>query len=171
MVVFLLNKKNRIGFQLKREIIINVFFIYILCVISVTLFPLFITFGRNNNGISVNLIPIVGTVKEISSIPSDASMHIFMIKFWVKEIGGNMLLLFPLGAMLPMLWEKFRSCTKTVFFAFCLSLSIETMQLLSGYLGNIGRAFDIDDVLLNTLGALLGFLLYSKVINRRRVLK
>ena len=158
------NKKSRIDFFWKREISLNIFFIYILCVLSVTLFPLFIQFANKNNEVSINLIPIVETAKEVANITSDSSMHNFMIKFWIKNVFGNILLMFPLGVMLPMLWKKFNTLKKTILFAFCLSLSIETLQLLSGYIGNIGRAFDVDDILLNTVGALVGFVVYDKFI-------
>ena len=39
-----------------------------------------------------------------------------------------------------------------------VSLSIETTQLL------IGRVFDIDDIILNTIGGMIGYLIY-KLIN------
>ncbi|MEG3068319.1 MAG: VanZ family protein [Syntrophaceticus schinkii] len=50
-------------------------------------------------------------------------------------------------------------------FAFLFSLGIETLQLLLTLMGNIGRAFDVDDILLNTLGAFIGVSLYS-ICNR-----
>lgn len=152
--------------SIKRELILNVFFIYILCLLSVTLFPLYITFGRDNHWFSVNIIPVISTVKEVSNITNDPNMHNFMVRFWIKNILGNVLLLMPLGVMLPMLWRKFQGARKTVVFAFCLSLSIEIIQLLSSYIGNVGRAFDIDDIILNTIGAWLGFILYDKFIRK-----
>lgn len=164
IILIYLSKKSRSKLFWGREISLSIFFIYILCVLSVTLFPLLIQFTNKSNEISINLIPIVDTAKEVANITSDASMHNFMIKFWIKNIFGNILLLFPLGIMLPMLWKKFNSLSKTILFAFCLSLSIETLQLLSGYIGNVGRAFDIDDILLNTIGAFIGFIVYNSGI-------
>lgn len=38
---------------------------------------------------------------------------------------------------------------------------IWTDRFCSFFIGNSGRAFDIDDILLNTLGAAAGFVLYS----------
>ena len=46
-----------------------------------------------------------------------------------------------------------------LFLPFIVSLSIETIQL------SIGRVFDVDDVILNVLGGLIGFILY-KVLNK-----
>jgi glycopeptide antibiotics resistance protein len=170
IILFFNNKKRRVNFSLKNEAGLNIFFIYILCLLSVTLFPLIIGFGERNNWISVNLIPIIGTAKEVSSITSDPNMQNFMIKFWIKNIFGNILLLLPLGVMMPMLWKQFDCKKKMILFAFCLSLSIETLQLLSGFIGNMGRAFDIDDILLNTIGAFIGFILYDRFVKSRKKL-
>lgn len=71
----------------------------------------------------------------------------------------NALLFVPLGAALPVLW---RSCGlyKTVAIGFSLSLLIELSQLFNY------RATDIDDLLMNTLGTLLGYLLYTLLFRR-----
>lgn len=161
IVSFRLNKASRNKFVLKREIILNVFFIYILCVLSVTLFPMSIDFDENYHWVSVNIIPIIGTIRDITKTTKDAFWHDYMIKFWIKNIAGNAVLLLPLGVLIPALWSKYNSMIKITLIAFCLSLSIETIQLASCYIGNAGRAFDIDDILLNTVGASLGFVFYK----------
>lgn len=152
--------------SLMRELVLNIFFIYILCFLSITLFPLYILFGRSAHWFSVNIIPVITTVREVSNITNNPNMHNFMVRFWIKNIFGNTLLLMPLGIMLPVLWRKFHELRKTVMFAFCISLCIEVIQLLSSYIGNVGRAFDIDDIILNTIGAWVGFFIYDKVVRR-----
>jgi glycopeptide antibiotics resistance protein len=72
------------------------------------------------------------------------------MRFFLKELFGNWLLLFPFPFIL-MLIEGVKSKRKIIFYSFLLSLSIEALQFLTG-LGNA----DIDDILLNTLGALIG---------------
>ena len=150
-------------FSLKREAILNVFFIYMLCLIGVTLFPLMISFDREYTWISINVIPVMGTLKDITKIAIKPNMYEFMIKFWIKNIGGNLILLLPFGAIVPILWKKFSSADRITSLAFCLSLSIEVLQLLSVYIGNTGRVFDIDDILLNTIGAYIGYIIYKKI--------
>jgi glycopeptide antibiotics resistance protein len=71
-----------------------------------------------------------------------------------------------MGIILPLIWSKFRRAGKVTLFAFLFSLTIEVLQLLSCYLGNMGRAFDIDDILLNTLGAFIGITLYTLYTNK-----
>jgi glycopeptide antibiotics resistance protein len=165
---FRANKANGTEFLLKREIVLSVFFIYILCLIGVTLLPMRIVFDGNNHWFSVNLIPVIGTVKEVIKTTTDPNMHDYMmIRFWVKNILGNAVLLLPLGVMMPTLWNKYNSMVKITTIAFCVSLSIEIIQLASVYFGNFGRAFDIDDILLNTVGASIGFIFYKMFIEEK----
>jgi glycopeptide antibiotics resistance protein len=158
-------------FSLKREVVLNIFFIYMLCLIGVTLFPFEISFDRNHIWISANVIPVMGTVKEITKTLSDPNMPSYMIKFWIINIAGNLILLLPLGAIVPILWSKFDNAFKTVFFAFCVSLNIEVMQLLSCFVGNTRRAFDVDDILLNTIGAYAGYIICKKIIEGSKHMK
>lgn len=46
IILFKLNNRNRTNFSLKREVMLNVFFIYMLCLIGVTIFPLNIILDR-----------------------------------------------------------------------------------------------------------------------------
>lgn len=164
---FRVKKANGTEFLLKREIVLSVFFIYILCLTGVTLLPLSIAFDENNHWFSVNLIPVIGTVKEVIKTTTDPNMPDYMVKFWIMNIVGNAMLLFPIGVMMPALWNKYNSMFKITISAFCLSLSIEILQLASVYIGNFGRAFDIDDILLNTVGAAIGFIFYKMFIEKK----
>jgi glycopeptide antibiotics resistance protein len=158
--------RNKGSFSLRREVALNLFFIYIFCLLGVTLFPLRIMFEREHVWVSVNVIPFVGTIQDIVKTTKDPVMHSYMIKFWIKNIAGNLILLLPFGIMVPLLWSKFNSAVKTTFCAFCLSLSIEVLQLASAYVGNVGRAFDVDDILLNTIGAFIGYIIFKNIIER-----
>lgn len=71
-----------------------------------------------------------------------------------KNIGGNIVGFFPLGIILPLLFSACRRWSNTVLTVFSISLFFETMQLLGG----IG-VFDVDDLILNTAGGLLGYLI------------
>lgn len=71
----------------------------------------------------------------------------------VANVGGNALLLAPLGFLLPLLWRYFSSAKRTILFGFGLSLSIELIQLIAG------GVTSVDDLILNTAGAAIGFAL------------
>lgn len=69
----------------------------------------------------------------------------------------NILLFVPLGVLAPLLWEEFRSLKRILLLGGALSLFIEVMQLFTF------RATDVDDLIMNTLGAVLGYLLTAWV--------
>jgi VanZ family protein len=78
------------------------------------------------------------------------------------EIGGNLVLLMPLGVLLPVLSNRFRGPLRILLVVGLVSLCIETAQgtMLAG------RAFDADDVILNTVGAVLAYLLVGRRVAR-----
>jgi glycopeptide antibiotics resistance protein len=68
---------------------------------------------------------------------------------------GNLLLLMPLGIYLPLLYKKCSGLLQVSFCSLVISIVIELLQLATSY-----RSADIDDVLLNTLGASIGYLAF-----------
>lgn len=87
--------------------------------------------------------------------------------FWAVMINvlGNIICFIPFGFFLPIYYSKLRSLLLVVILAFCFSLFIEVIQLLL----KVG-CFDVDDLLLNTIGGFLGyfiFFIYQKSIKRR----
>lgn len=76
----------------------------------------------------------------------------------VKQIGGNVLLGVPFGILLPMLFPRARGLLRVAVLTALVMVLIEAAQ---GAMVE-GRAFDIDDVILNTTGALLGYLLLGR---------
>ncbi|MFJ9060192.1 VanZ family protein [Streptomyces sp. NPDC102409] len=80
-----------------------------------------------------------------------------------KQAGGNLLLGAPFGVLLPILVpRRLRMLRMTVLTV----LVIAVVELVQGALV-AGRAFDIDDVILNTSGALLGYLLLGRRVSHR----
>lgn len=73
------------------------------------------------------------------------------------NIVGNLALLAPLGFLLPLFWRYFDRARHTILFAAGLSLSIELIQLVAG------GVTSVDDLILNTAGAAIGFAL-SKLL-------
>ncbi|MGE8081427.1 VanZ family protein [Peribacillus loiseleuriae] len=75
----------------------------------------------------------------------------------VENIAGNIIGFSPFGFILPLLSKKFLSLKKVIIAAFCLSLTFEITQLVFKF-----GSFDVDDLILNTLGGALGYLpIYS----------
>ncbi|MGY5034468.1 VanZ family protein [Streptomyces sp. 900116325] len=80
-----------------------------------------------------------------------------------KQAGGNLLLGVPFGILLPILVPRRLRMLRMVALTVTVMVVIELVQ------GALipGRAFDIDDAILNTSGALLGYLLAGRRISRR----
>ena len=75
---------------------------------------------------------------------------------------GNFLLLLPLGIYVPVLWsQKKWNLFKVAAVGFLVSLTIESTQLLYSFkIDYTYRSFDVDDLMLNTLGAATGYVIY-----------
>ena len=80
----------------------------------------------------------------------------------VKQIGGNLLLGVPFGVLVPVVAPGARGVLRVLGLTAIVMLLVEFAQgaLITG------RAFDIDDVILNTAGALVGHLLLGRRLGR-----
>ena len=81
----------------------------------------------------------------------------------ILEIGGNLVLLMPLAVLLPVLFPRSGRRSGYSWSVALVSLCIETVQgtMLAG------RAFDADDVILNTVGAVLAYVVIGRRVARR----
>lgn len=66
----------------------------------------------------------------------------------------NILLFVPLGFLMPVIWPKTGKFPYMLLYGFCFSLLIEISQLCNH------RRTDVDDLIMNTLGTILGYLLF-----------
>jgi len=69
----------------------------------------------------------------------------------------NMILFLPFGFLLPLLWEQYSNIKNILGFGFFLTFFIETAQVFTF------RTTDIDDLISNVLGILLGFFIIKKL--------
>ena len=72
----------------------------------------------------------------------------------------NVLLFIPLGIFVPCLWPEYRSMMKTVGLGLMTSLGIEILQIFTF------RATDINDVITNVAGTMIGYLIGKLIIKR-----
>lgn len=129
--------KNQSNFVLYEEILLLSFMLYILVLFQlVTAQDLNSFQGRNN------LVPF-------------AEMFRYSIgsRLFFKNIIGNVLMFMPYG-FFASFYLKLKKPLKAIIISFVASLAIETTQYM------IGRVFDVDDILLNVVGGLLGFVIY-----------
>lgn len=71
----------------------------------------------------------------------------------------NVIMLMPLGFLLPYIWRNFRNPIKVALTGLVFSVFIEFAQLPTN------RLVDIDDLLMNTLGAVLGYVVWKMIGN------
>lgn len=89
--------------------------------------------------------------------------HMLGTEAVVLNLLGNIVAFLPFGAILPVMHRKFRSFIYMIFLTFEFSLTIEVIQLIF----KVG-SFDVDDMLLNTIGGIAGYLLFCVMDKFRR---
>jgi len=72
------------------------------------------------------------------------------------QVVGNLVMLLPLGIYIPLLFPKLSGFFRVFIICLLVSISIELMQLITNV-----RSTDIDDVILNTSGAVVGYIIYK----------
>lgn len=75
---------------------------------------------------------------------------------FVLNLIGNLLVFFPVGFLVPIWKINKKGCLWIVLYSFLFSLCIESLQLVT----KVG-VFDVDDLLLNTLGGVFGWICYK----------
>lgn len=86
---------------------------------------------------------------------------------WVKNLFGNIVLFIPLGIWIPWLFRPCRTGLKFTMTVIVLLLAVELAQLVL----RVG-SFDVDDIILNTIGAWIGnivFRLFIQLMKTRRL--
>ena len=81
---------------------------------------------------------------------------------WRRNLYGNIAMFIPVGLILPFCFKSMNTVRKVVLTGFICSLLIETTQLLL-----YERKTDIDDIILNTAGVLIGGCIYFLAVSVR----
>ena len=131
-VAYIKNHKKKVS--VLNEIMLLLFVTYILI-----LFQL-VTYEQDYNG--VNLMPL----KEILR-------YDFGTKGFMRQVVGNIVLFIPFGFFITY-YASIKKIGSAFFATLASSLVIEIVQYF------IGRSFDVDDIILNVIGGILGFLLF-----------
>ncbi len=155
-------EKNNKQIIIRNEILYLIFGCYIIGLISLVLVP-------NNfwssvwfyifNGYSSNIMGSLFSFK----FSFKSRLYLYLIGKlklgpWTKlMILGNVLMFVPMGILLPLIKENIRN-KKIIILGILIPLVIELIQPF------IGREFDIDDIFLNFMGIILGYIIYKLII-------
>lgn len=156
LILYGLNKK----ISKEKLFIGSIIYFISISIIMLTIFPITIDKRIIQSDIELgyepinNLIPFKTIYNEITS---NGYSH---IKSSIYQLGGNFIMLFPLGYLIPIMFNKKINFKSIILIIFSITLSIESTQFIIGKFINYNyRSFDIDDIILNTLGGILGYLI------------
>ena len=133
-ITYLIEKHEK--FVLYKELFFLSFIIYILCLFQVVTYQDVVSWSNNN------FIPF----REILR-------YEFGSRLFIKNVLGNICLFLPFGLFISIILRPKKHYI-ILFLILVASISIEWVQR------SIGRVFDIDDILLNVVGGMIGYLLY-----------
>lgn len=150
-------KKKRFNTNAYHEIGLFLFAICLVGLFSQTLLPKFditpagiqIIFPREEGGINTELFTVVRQTFNV--IKLTGSLDYFYINFI-----GNLVIFMPIGFFVPLLYKDM-GVIKSTFTGFLISGGIEFLQLF------VNRGTDVDDIMLNTIGAFLGYMVFRWV--------
>ena len=136
-ISYLVKNRETERFVIYKELLMLSFAIYILCLFQVVTFQDDVTWASNN------FIPF----KEIFR-------YNITSRLFIKNVIGNMIMFLPFGFFISY-YLKNEKIWLTLFITLITSVAIEVVQLTM-----IGRVFDVDDIILNVLGGIIGYLIY-----------
>lgn len=150
-VVILVKLKVNQRLTFFRVVGVALFLIYIYCLLNLTWFP--IEIFTHSDGVYQ-----LGLGKQYMISLSVLAMH----EYSLYQLVGNLVMLLPLSIFVAYLWpDKLSDFKANMLFGLLIAFLIEMVQLIMNYfyLGN--RIFDINDLILNTVGYLVGFIFYE----------
>ena len=118
-------------------------FIYLITVIYIWLLFEILTMTEINSNSGMNIVPF-----------SEILRYKFGTKLFYYNVFGNIIIFIPFGYLIGK-YVKPKSIVPVLITTMITSTVVEFVQL------KIGRSFDIDDILLNLIGGILGYLLYK----------
>lgn len=130
--------KNKVRFVFYREFFSLIFIIYVLCLFYVVTF-------QDAMWSKSNFIPF-----------KEMFRYSFGTRLFIKNVLGNIIMFIPYGFFVSYFLNLKKPLSNFIL-VLLISCSIEVTQLI------IGRVFDIDDIILNVLGGMIGFYIYKSL--------
>ena len=149
LAVFLLKKE----FNILRELQLILVYICLVVIARMVLLPLHLVDGH--------LGTIVFDASRILPFWMNLKPFTFVNDFydgWKTNVIGNIAMFIPVGIVWPFCFKKLNNPIKVTLVGFCYAVFIEISQLPL-----YQRCTDIDDVILNTTGVIIGSIVYFLV--------
>lgn len=148
--------KHKKDYFEKRSVLIGAKLLFLLY-IAFMIYVLFLSphYNRAVGRVTYNLIPfrtIIGYIKYYQH---------YSLENWLTNLLGNVVVFMPLGFFLPISFKKMDGYKMVLFLTFGSSLAAESLQRFL----RVG-SFDVDDIILNTIGGVLGYLVYRVLFRK-----
>lgn len=163
-LLVLRRRRRGLGVNYLREALLLVFVLFCLGLASQTVMPQMI---QDMDGRTI-VLTVFTNNPHFPSVGGFSSWRYNFVPFrtigsyfgrgaglFLVNIVGNVIMFAPLGFFVPLLWRKLHGFWRMTALGAAISCAIELAQVF------ILRSVDVDDVMLNTLGVLLGYGLYA----------
>ena len=153
-------KKKRKPVKIMHEVLLALFTVYIIGLASQTIIPRWYFGIISDTGEFYFDIHLFKGIFSVNLVPfRTISQYFFQTNANVDDWGsvsilnilGNVFIFSPIGFFVPLIWDHLRSFRKILLVGLSVTCFIEVFQLF------IGRSTDIDDVILNTIGVVIGY--------------
>lgn len=114
-------------------------------------------YGRGNAHRGINIIPLSTILQYLTG-----SMGIRNV---IVNLAGNIVAFMPLGFLLPFIFKENMRIIKVIIITLLVTFFIETVQYFT-YSG----ISDIDDILLNLLGSVIGYFISNALVPLRKLI-
>ena len=137
-----------------KHLSLILFFIYV-----IVLYYLLLFYAECRTGIlpdefvRVNLRPFIEIRRIFEGMEKLGFMYFF------RNFIGNIVIFVPFGMLMPCAFDRCAKLWKTALCGFATSFLIESFQLIT----KIG-IFDVDDIIMNTAGVFVGYLIYRLIL-------
>ncbi|MBK0010316.1 VanZ family protein [Bacillus sp. S35] len=157
---FIFLKKKRKITSFKKELILGVFVLYLIGLASQTIVPNWNAGIVTDTGEPFFDVYFTNELSHVNIIPFHTLYEYFFqtntnVDEWnsvsLLNLTANIMLFSPLGFFAALIWKKYHSVKKVITLGLSVTCLIEFIQYF------IGRSSDIDDILLNTFGTVIGY--------------
>ncbi|WP_348638090.1 VanZ family protein [Bacillus thuringiensis] len=149
--LFIIDRIKKKKFPIIIQLIRYSIVIYVLFVMKLVFFPIMYLYKSSGPEITQSMF--------YQLIPFHEIYKTFFVTGNYIQVFGNLLLLFPLGVYMGLLSKRAVSVRYVFKISLFTTLTIEIVQLIIDYITFMpNKVFDVDDIILNVTGCLLGWL-------------
>ncbi|WP_339253961.1 VanZ family protein [Sporosarcina sp. FSL W8-0480] len=171
IVRMLIVKRRKLPINKWHEVLLALFVLYLVGLATQTIIP------KWNMGVDVHTgkfyldVYGINRISSVNLIPFQTILNYFHVNEHVSgwssvslvNLLGNIFVFSPIGFYIPLLWRRMDSFKAILFIGLGVTCFIEGTQYF------IGRSTDIDDIILNTIGVMIGYgvFLVWEIFSRR----